>query len=187
MWRQLACVLVATLVLAGATLSAGEPVPPESDSYRYDNYRSATPATLAGARVVTTAEAEAIWRSKDAAFIDVLPHASRPPNLPAETLWRDKPRLNIPGSYWLPDTGYGELAQTTEAYLRGGLQRITGDDRAKALVIYCLRDCWMSWNAAKRALSMGYTTVIWYPEGTDGWEEAGLPLEEAQPLSKSDD
>jgi hypothetical protein len=34
------------------------------------------------------------------------------------TIWRDKPRLNIPGSVWLPDTGYGALAAATEDYLR---------------------------------------------------------------------
>jgi rhodanese-related sulfurtransferase len=39
----------------------------------------------------------------------------------------------------------------------------------------------MSWNAAKRALSYGYTDVAWYPEGTDGWAFAGLPLVDAQP------
>jgi rhodanese-related sulfurtransferase len=30
----------------------------------------------------------------------------------------------------------------------------------------------MSWNAAKQALSYGYTNVAWYPEGTDGWQRA---------------
>jgi PQQ-dependent catabolism-associated CXXCW motif protein len=40
---------------------------------------------------------------------------------------------------------------------------------------------WMSWNAAKRALMMGYRNVAWYPEGTEGWEAAGLPLQEAKP------
>jgi rhodanese-related sulfurtransferase len=39
----------------------------------------------------------------------------------------------------------------------------------------------MSWNAAKRAVSWGYTDVLWYPDGTDGWQEAGLPLAEARP------
>jgi rhodanese-related sulfurtransferase len=28
----------------------------------------------------------------------------------------------------------------------------------------------------KRALSYGYTNVAWYPEGTDGWQRANLPL-----------
>ena len=62
-----------------------------------------------------------------------------------------------------------------------GLERITGGDRAKLLVIYCLRDCWMSWNVAKRAISWGYSNVAWYPDGTDGWQDAGLPLSEAVP------
>ena len=42
------------------------------------------------------------------------------------------------------------------------------------VVIYCLADCWMSWNAAKRILAYGYSNVAWYPEGTDGWERTGL-------------
>jgi PQQ-dependent catabolism-associated CXXCW motif protein len=49
------------------------------------------------------------------------------------------------------------------------------------LVLYCLANCWMSWNAAKRALSLGYSDVAWYPEGTDGWFAALLPLEDATP------
>jgi len=113
-----------------------------------------------------------------------MPQAPRPANLPAGTIWRDKPRFSIPGSAWLRDTGYGELAAATEAYLKNGLATLTGGDRAKPLVIYCLRDCWMSWNAAKRAVAWGYTHVIWYPEGTDGWQAADLPLEPAQPVPR---
>jgi rhodanese-related sulfurtransferase len=45
----------------------------------------------------------------------------------------------------------------------------------------------MSWNAAKRVLSYGYSNVAWYPDGTDGWERAGLPLVEAQPEPKADE
>ena len=39
----------------------------------------------------------------------------------------------------------------------------------------------MSWNAAKRALALGYRRVLWYPEGTDGWARQGLPLERRAP------
>jgi rhodanese-related sulfurtransferase len=39
----------------------------------------------------------------------------------------------------------------------------------------------MSWNAAKRIVAMGYANVIWYPDGTDGWAEARLPLRESIP------
>ncbi len=154
---------------------------PEPGEYRTENYRAPVPATLAGARVLTTADAETIWRAKAGAFIDVLPRAPKPQNLPEGTVWRDKPRLNIPGSIWLPDTGYGKLAVVTEDYLRHGLAYASGGDNAALLVIYCQADCWMSWNAAKRILSYGHRNVAWYPDGTDGWERAGLPLSESQP------
>jgi PQQ-dependent catabolism-associated CXXCW motif protein len=173
MIRRVACIILfAAWALAGAAAQHQEP-----ENYRTEDYRAPAPTSLRGARVVSTVEAEAMWRAGTAAFIDVMPHVPRPANLPAGTLWREKPRLNIPGSVWLPDTGYGELSAAMEGYLRAGLQRITGGDRAKPLVIYCQRDCWMSWNAAKRAVSWGYSGVVWYPEGTDGWQDAGLPLE----------
>ena len=53
----------------------------EPDSYRQSDYRAPTPATLKGARVLTTDEAAAMWRAGDAAFIDVLPQAPRPKDL----------------------------------------------------------------------------------------------------------
>ncbi len=31
------------------------------------------------------------------------------------------------------------------------------------------------------SLTMGYPNVAWYPQGTEGWEAAGLPLQEAKP------
>jgi PQQ-dependent catabolism-associated CXXCW motif protein len=159
----------------------GEEAVPEPSGYRNQDYRAPTPATLAGARVVTTDEAEALWRDGTAVFVDVLPRAPRPPNLPAGTIWRDRPRANIPGSTWLPDTGYGDLAPSTQDYLRRNIERVRGGDRMKLVVIYCLRDCWMSWNAAKRVLAMGYVNVAWYPDGTDGWTDALLPVADAQP------
>ena len=169
--RPLLLGLVAFTPLIAAAGSVAEP-----DDYRADDYRTPTPATLKGARVVTTAEAEDIWKRGSAIFIDVLPQPPRPNNLPAGTIWRDKPRLNIPGSTWLPDTGYGALPPPMEQYLRRNLARLTGGDQGKMIVIYCLRDCWMSWNAAKRALEMGYRNVVWYPDGTDGWDDALLTL-----------
>jgi PQQ-dependent catabolism-associated CXXCW motif protein len=172
------------LLLAGA---AGAQGVAEPDGYRASEYRAPTPATLKGARVLSTAEAEAVWKAGNAVFVDVMPRAPRPANLPAGTIWRDKPRQNIPRSVWLPDTGYGALAPVTEDYLRRNLARVTAGNPAKPLVIYCLRDCWMSWNAAKRTLAMGYTNVAWYPEGTDGWEDALLPLEESKPVPAGGD
>jgi PQQ-dependent catabolism-associated CXXCW motif protein len=174
----LGCVL-----LAGIATRAEDVTEPEG--YRTGAYRAPTPASLKGARVITTPQAEALWKDGEAVFVDVMPHAPRPANLPAGTIWRETPRVNIPGSIWLPDTGYGELASVTEDYLRSNLARATGGVPAKLLVIYCLRDCWMSWNAAKRALAMGYSNVAWYPDGTDGWADSKLPLQEAKPAAAS--
>jgi len=179
MKRGLAGILLAMLSLIAMAYAAD--APPEPGGYRTDNYRAPVPATLKGARVLTTRDAEALWRARSAVFVDVLPHPPKPANLPPDTVWRDKPRQNIPGSIWLPDTGYGELANVTENYLRTGLAHATQGDRTKLLVFYCQADCWMSWNAAKRAMSMGYAHVAWFPDGTDGWQKVDLPMTEAQP------
>ncbi|HEY6025402.1 MAG TPA: PQQ-dependent catabolism-associated CXXCW motif protein [Pseudolabrys sp.] len=178
---------LATLVCAAViSARADEQAPAEPADYRTDHYRAPVPRTLKGARVATTAEVEALWKRGSAAFVDVLPRPPKP-KLPPDTLWRDEPRPDIPGSLWLPDTGYGALPPKIEVYFRDGMSKATGGDRAKAVIIYCLRDCWMSWNAARRAVAMGYTNVIWYPDGTDGWSAAGLPLTDATPEPRPSD
>ena len=139
------------------------------------------PETLAGARVLTTAEAEAIWRAKSGVFIDVLPRAPKPKDLPAGTVWRDKPRRTFPAASGCLTPATGPWRPATEDYLRQGLARASGGNKQAAAGDLLPSDCWMSWNAAKRTLAYGYTNVAWYPEGTDGWEHANLPLAEAQP------
>lgn len=168
----------AILVLGGA--EATNP-PPEPSDYRIDDYRAPVPATLRDAVVLTTVEARAHWEKRDAVFIDVLPQPPRPVGLPASTIWRPKPRDDIPGSRWLPDTGYGALADITQQYFEDGLRQATGGEPNRLIVFYCLANCWMSWNAAKRAVALGYTHVAWYPDGTDGWAAQDLPLEPRTP------
>jgi PQQ-dependent catabolism-associated CXXCW motif protein len=183
-----AALVVAALAVPGLAQQslAQQQEPFEPEGFRTDNYRAPVPATLAGARVLTTVEAEGIWRTKSGAFIDVMPRPPKPKNLPEGTVWREAPRKNIPGSIWLPDTGYGALPPAMDDYFRRGLTRASRGDKAAPLVIYCLADCWMSWNAAKRALADGYSNIAWYPDGTDGWERAKLPTEDAQPEPRPD-
>ena len=159
---------------------AGE-APPEPDSYRMGDYRGPTPSTLKGARVLSTEAAHKIWLNGAAVFVDVLPQAPRPAHLPPDVIWRDKPRFDIPGSIWLADTGYGDLPQVAADYFHAGLRKAIGDDANKTIVFYCLSDCWMSWNTAKRAVALGYLSVDWYPDGTDGWSASGFPLEARRP------
>lgn len=162
-----------------ATPSSSAAVP-EPRTYRMDAYRAPVPDTLDGATVLSTAEAEKLWRAGEAVFIDVLPKPPTP-KLPKGTVFRLPPRDDIPGSVWLPDVGYGSLSEEMAGYFKDNLVAATGGDRSRAIVFYCLADCWMSWNAARRAVEWGYTAVHWYPEGTDGWTFEGLPTETARP------
>ncbi len=122
-----------------------------------------------------------LWKAGQTAFIDVLPRAPKPKNLPKGTIWHEKPRLSIPGSLWLPNVGYGRIAEVTADYFRTILAKATGGDRKHAVLFFCLDECWMSWNAAKRALEYGYETVYWYPDGTDGWTFEDYPVERVEP------
>jgi PQQ-dependent catabolism-associated CXXCW motif protein len=173
---------------AGALTAEGLPDPAapaiaEPDDYRTDDYRTPVPATLKGARVITAEEAELLYKDKSVVFIDVFPRAPKPPNLPAGTVWRDPPHSSIEGAHWLPNVGYGKLSPDFETYFRAGLGKLTGKDPSKVVVFFCLKNCWMSWNAAKRAIEWGYTNVVWFPDGTDGWQNIGndiVPVEQVK-------
>jgi PQQ-dependent catabolism-associated CXXCW motif protein len=156
--------------------------PSEPDAYRMDEYRKPVPATLKGATVLTSEKAGELWTNKQAIFVDVYPRAPKPPNLPKGTFWREPIHHSIENATWLANVGYGVISAEIEAYFKKNLEKLTGDDKSRAIVFYCLRDCWMSWNAAKRALTYGYSNVMWYPDGTDGWQEIGLPVAQITPV-----
>ena len=69
MWK-LASLIFAAFAFTVSAHTQGNA--PEPEGYRTDNYRAPVPATLAGARVLATEEAEAIWRTGAGVFIDVL-------------------------------------------------------------------------------------------------------------------
>jgi len=172
---------IALAVAVSAAASAGEEGDvPEPDGYRTDDYRSPVPKTLTGATVIGSDEADALLRGGKAVFVDVYPRAPKPPNLPQGTVWRDPTHMTIAGAHWLPNVGYGVLSPEFEDYFKTRLAALTGNDATRPVVFYCLKNCWMSWNAAKRALSWHYANVIWFAEGTDAWQEAGFDLVKAE-------
>ena len=173
--------LAALLVLGFAAAPAAAQVA-APDGYRMDDYKSPTPATLRGAAVVDAAAVEQLVRGGPAVLIDVLPQPPRPDKLPPGTLWRPPERRDIPGSVWLANTGFGALSPEMEAYFRDTLAALTLGDRARPLVFYCEAQCWMSWNAAKRAVAEGYTAVHWFPGGMQDWTARGLPTWPNTPL-----
>ncbi len=152
------------------------------DGYRLDHYRAPTPCDLPGARIVDVEQMRSLVEAQDPVLIDAMPLV-RTSETDFTGRWTvPEPRLNIPGSTWLPNIGHGSLDDDMTAYFQENLEYVTAGDRHRPLVFYCFVDCWMSWNAARRALEFGYDKVIWYPEGTDGWKEAGLPLALSTPV-----
>lgn len=169
-----------------AVFAAGEDcVPVEPSRYRMSEFRAPVPCTLDGATVVSTEALQRLIERESPVLIDVLPSPRRPEGLPEDAPWLPPVRHNIPGTVWLPNTGFGELPVEEERYLRSNLERLTGGDRSHRVVFYCLADCWMSWNAARRAVAWGHSSVFWYPHGTEGWESASLPLEESSPVPRA--
>ena len=163
----------------GTSATPGTNVP-EPAGYRLDHYRAPVPATLKGATVVDTAALKDLVATRHPLLVDVLKRARKPPGRSPDQVWIEPRRMDLPGSAWLPNTGYGELAPEFRRYLADELARLSGGDRARPIVFYCETNCWMSWNAAKRALTeLGYTNVYWYPEGVQGWQKAGGRLVDA--------
>lgn len=176
--RALAASFVLALFFGGAP--AGAEPPPEPRGYRLGDYRAPTPLTVAGRDGLDVAGARRLWKA-GAIFVDVLPAPRRPETFPSGSLWAPRPRQAIPGSVWLPDLGRGALDEGQAAWFRARLAELSGGDQASPIVFYCLAECWMSWNATKRALEWGFRNAFWYREGPAEWAAAGLPLVEVRP------
>jgi PQQ-dependent catabolism-associated CXXCW motif protein len=168
------------VVVLNLCIAAARAAPAEPEGYRLEDYQAPVPETLRGQPALNVAQARALFE-RDTLFIDVLPHAPRPEGLAPGAVWLDKPHVSIKGAHWLPEVGRGEISAETESYFRRALTRLTGGDLSRQMVFFCKRACWMSWNAAKRAQSYGYTHVLWFADGIEGWRETGSPTETVTP------
>jgi PQQ-dependent catabolism-associated CXXCW motif protein len=169
-----------SLLAADAASASHSYIGPEG--YRTSHYRAPTPHSVPNAATLDTVQLQALMETDSVALIDVQAVVTRPEAAEFGFSWLlSKPRYNIPGSFWLPNVGYGTLEPNIDSYFRGHLLRVTGNRNDRPLVFYCIADCWMSWNAVQRAYRYGYRNLYWYRGGTDAWEEAGLPLTEDEP------
>ncbi len=147
------------------------------------HYRGATPACVPDGITLNVTELQTLLqRPEPPVLIDVWAILLRQ-EAGFPSVWLpNEAHESLPKAVWLPNVGYGELAPEIETYLQTNLQRLSGDDKHKPLVFFCVADCWMSWNTVQRVRQYGYTQVYWFKDGTDGWAEAGLPLEQATPV-----
>ena len=172
------------IVHASAALSATQPptsaaaeiadAPEEPADYWTGPIHAPVPKTLAGGTVIHTEELQALITQSGVVLVEVSNAPRRPENLAPGAPWLPTPHAVIPGSLWIPGAGMGEIQPDVETAFRDLLARATGNDTERPIVIYCHEQCWLSWNAAKRAVRLGYRRVHWYPEGIEGWRAAGL-------------
>lgn len=143
--------------------------------------RGPVPATLPGGTVVHTAVVKSLLKEAGIVVLDVSEMPRRPESLAAGAPWLPPQHRDIPGSIWIPGAGRQALSAELDAYYRSRLLALTGASLDRTILVYCHPNCWGSWNAAERALSYGYRHVFWYPDGIEGWEEAGFPTIPAEP------
>ena len=61
-----------------------------------------------------------------------------------------------------------------QAQLATLLAALSGGDKSRAIVFFCSSvRCWLSYNAALRAVRLGYAGVYWYRGGIAAWLAAG--------------
>lgn len=134
---------------------------------RAAEHSAPTPLTLPGGRTIfTSALREFIVKAEEGRrplLIDVLGGPGH---------------ATLPGTVWLPDAGRGSsFEDALQGRLSQVLQVLTGGDKTRALVFFCQGPhCWLSYNAALRALKLGYSEVYWYRGGIEAWLAVGGSL-----------
>lgn len=171
----LACLLLPCLA---ATSYAEQTHLFTADGYRSTLYRSPTPTFHQQAKTLEPAELVALQeQSPDLVLVDVY----RNPWLHGQFTLQEA-HTNLPKSLWLANCGDGTLSEQWLAYCAQHLEQATANNKSHPIVFYCRSDCWLGWNAIKRAHALGYNNLYWLRDGIDGWEQAKLPLAPAQPV-----
>ncbi len=171
--------VLAVLAWLGAVSAHADPGVPVPDGYRQDDYRAPVPDSVPGGEVLHLQAMRELLARGGAVLVDVLPAPRRPEAMRPGSPWMPQPHRTLPGALWWPEVGRGTLPSDAKAHFAGLLRAATDGDPARLVVFFCLNNCWMSWNAARRAAVLG-VRAGWFPEGVDGWEAAGLPTQAVQ-------
>jgi PQQ-dependent catabolism-associated CXXCW motif protein len=125
-----------------------------------------TPASIPGGQVITTKGLVSLVQGRQVPYMifDIL---GGPETLPGA----------IPAA---AASQGGTFDDQTQKGFGTYLQQATQGKKQTALIFYCQSThCWMSYNAALRAINMGYSNVLWYRGGIEAWKAAGLPMQQA--------
>ncbi len=181
--------IIPALWLLYAAISGAAPAsePFTGDGYRTAPYRAPTPLEINEATTLHFAQdVRRLLENGAAVGINVSPITLGPRLDDGTRPWLvrpDRPLRHIPGTVWLPNVGLAELDGLLFRYFESNLRRLSDGNTERGFLFYCQADCWMSWNAVRRASrELGYRNIYWYPFGIDGWREAGYPVEVAHPV-----
>lgn len=143
-------------------------VPPTAQ-LRTSNYHAPTPLRVPGGRTVTTAELKAMIETGPRPYlIDVLGGGVH---------------RTIAGAFWMSGAGAGDMTPDEERRFADAMAGFAGGDRNRPIVFFCVdAECWLSYNAALRAIALGYTNVMWYRGGIAAWRVAELPMQQSEPF-----
>jgi PQQ-dependent catabolism-associated CXXCW motif protein len=159
-----ACIApVATHAQSGVAGEAQDFGVTPSAQLRLKDFSAPTPLEIPGARIITTAELRKLLRESQPLLLDVI---------------AGEGHLSLPGAIWLPGAGRGtSFEDEIQARLAVALQAATKDDKGAPLVFLCAGPrCWLSYNAALRAVRLGYSNVLWYRGGIEAWGAGGGAL-----------
>lgn len=125
-----------------------------------------TPLVIPGGRRVTTGEVVKMINT-EAVIIDVL---------------RDNTggHRTLPGAIYMPGAGDpGTFKDRIQRKFAAALAQLTSRNANQPLVFLCEgAKCWESYNAALRAMQLGYHNVLWYRGGLRSWTEAKQQLQQ---------
>jgi PQQ-dependent catabolism-associated CXXCW motif protein len=132
-----------------------------TSAIRRQPYEGPTPLVIDDAKTIKTPELRAIIVSpQPPILVDVL---------------GGNPTESLPGAIWARRAGFSDVG--AQAALSVDLEKLTSGDKATPVVFFCLsKICWLSHNAAVRAVALGYINVYWYRGGRNAWIAAGLPM-----------
>ncbi|HLE67152.1 MAG TPA: rhodanese-like domain-containing protein [Burkholderiales bacterium] len=165
--------LLALFALATAVASAPAFADEDADygvapvgTLRLSDYSAPTPSDVPGAKRLGTAQLREWLRGE-----------TLPPPLLFDVLGGEA-HDSLPGAIWLPGAGRGQSFQdSVQEQLAKTIRAATKDDRRRRLVFFCQGPrCWLSYNAALRAVALGYEHVYWYRGGIEAWVAAGGTL-----------
>jgi PQQ-dependent catabolism-associated CXXCW motif protein len=140
-----------------------------TDAIRSDKFHSMTPPSINGGQVMTTKELRDLMLSNsNVLLIDVLNGSNR---------------NSLPNTLLIPGAGEAETTSREKGF--ADALQLAAKDKTSPIVFFCLSyECWLSYNAALRAIKLGYTNVIWYRGGIESWKAAGLPLRFSKVFAK---